>query len=105
MLNLRFWLRDQGLSVRELASNLDVPLPTVEDWAYRGAAPSEHNAELLHDFISATCAHHWVIEAANGPVSEGVCQRCGKGGDLGIQRRRGQCGESHALKIGILRRS
>ena len=25
----------------------------------------------------ATCAHHWVIEAANGPKSNGVCQRCG----------------------------
>ena len=78
MLNLRFWLREQGLSVRELSSGLDVPLPTVEDCVYRGAAPSQHNAELLNDFIIATCTHHWVIAAANGPVSEGVCQRCGE---------------------------
>ncbi len=77
MLNLRFWLREQGLSVRELASNLDVPLPTVEDWVYRGAVPSQYNAEMLCEFVSATCTHYWVIEAANGPVSEGVCQRCG----------------------------
>ena len=77
MLNLRFWLDQQGLSVRELANDLDVP-PTVEDWVYRGAAPSQHNAEILNDFISATCAHHWVIEAANGPMSEGVCQGCGE---------------------------
>ena len=78
MLNLRFWLREQELSVRELASILDVPLTTVEDWVYRGAAPSQHNAELLHEFISAHCADHWLIEAANGPLSEGVCQRCGE---------------------------
>ena len=78
MLNLRFWLRDQGLSVRELAGNLDVPVPTVEDWVYRGTTPSQRNAEMLSDFISATCTHHWVIEAANGPLSEGVCQRCGE---------------------------
>ena len=78
MLNLRFWLSEQGLSVRELASGLDVPLPTVEDWVYRGAAPSPHYAELLIDFVSATCAHHGVIEAANGPLSEGICQRCGE---------------------------
>ena len=24
------------------------------------------------------CAHHWVIEPANGPVSQGVCQVCGE---------------------------
>jgi hypothetical protein len=23
-----------------------------------------------------TCRHHWVIEAANGPVSRGECQIC-----------------------------
>lgn len=23
------------------------------------------------------CHHHWVIEAANGPTSKGVCKRCG----------------------------
>ena len=22
-------------------------------------------------------AHHWVINEANGPLSEGVCKRCG----------------------------
>ena len=78
MLNLRVWLREQGLSVKELASNLDVPLPTVEHWVYRGTAPSQHNAERLNDFISATCTHHWVIEAASGPLSVGMCQRCGE---------------------------
>ncbi len=78
MLNLRFWLSEQRLSVRELASSLDVPLPTVEDWVYRGTAPSQQNAALLDDFITATCTHHWVIAAANGPVSEGMCNRCGE---------------------------
>ena len=78
MLNLRFWIKEQGMKVRELACNLEVPLPTVEDWVYRGAAPSPHYAELLIDFVSAKCKHHWVIEAANGPLSEGVCQRCGE---------------------------
>ena len=24
----------------------------------------------------STCCHHWVIEPANGPISQGVCQRC-----------------------------
>ena len=22
------------------------------------------------------CAHHWIIEPANGPVSQGQCQNC-----------------------------
>ena len=24
------------------------------------------------------CCHHWIIEAANGPVSLGVCLNCGE---------------------------
>ena len=27
--------------------------------------------------VPATCAHHWVIQPANGPESQGECQRCG----------------------------
>jgi len=79
MVNLRFWLIEQGMKVRELARDLDVPLTTVEDWVYRGASPSEHNAELLYNFVRTTCTHHWLIEAPNGPVSKGVCRRCGEG--------------------------
>lgn len=78
MLNLRFWLREQGLSVRELASMLDVPLPTVEDWVYRGAVPIPRMMATLSEFVRTQCTHHWVIEAASGPLSEGVCQRCGE---------------------------
>ena len=25
-----------------------------------------------------TCRHHWIIQSATGPVSEGVCQVCGE---------------------------
>ena len=25
------------------------------------------------------CVHYWIIEAADGPHSDGVCQRCGAG--------------------------
>ena len=78
MLNLRFWLSEHGLSVRALASSLEVPLPTVEDWVYRGAVPAPHNAELLQDFISANCAHHWLFAPPNGPLCEGICKRCGE---------------------------
>ena len=78
MLNLRFWLTEQGLSVRELAGYLNVPRTTVEDWVYRGAVPSPRNTTRLAEFIMAECKHYWVIEAANGPVSAGVCQRCGE---------------------------
>lgn len=24
------------------------------------------------------CRHHWLIQPANGPISEGVCQVCGE---------------------------
>ena len=77
MLDLRFWLREQELSVRELAVNLEVPLKTVEDWVYRGVVPSPENMGRMNEFISESCTHHWVIDSANGPLSKGVCQRCG----------------------------
>ena len=25
-----------------------------------------------------TCAHHWIIERADGPASPGICQLCGE---------------------------
>ena len=78
MVDLKSWLREQGLTIRELALEIDVPLKTAQEWVYRGVAPSAWNAYRLNSFISATCAHHWVIESANGPLSEGVCQRCGE---------------------------
>ena len=28
------------------------------------------------DAIPSGCHHHWVIEPANGPVSQGVCRLC-----------------------------
>ena len=78
-MDLRTWLDDQGLSVRELALELDVPLKTAQDWVYRGVASSGENAAKTTEYIVANCAHHWVIEAPNGPVSQGVCKRCGDG--------------------------
>ena len=77
-MDLKTWLREQGLSVKDLASVLEVPRTTVEDWVYKGAVPSRGNAEMLDIFIANNCAHHWVIDRANGPMSEGVCQRCGE---------------------------
>ena len=26
--------------------------------------------------IAVTCRHYWIIEPAEGPVSQGVCQNC-----------------------------
>ena len=77
MLDLKCWLQDQGLTVRELALELEVPLKTAQDWVYRGVAPSAVNQASLTGYIMLHCAHHWVIAAPNGPTSEGVCQRCG----------------------------
>ena len=25
-----------------------------------------------------TCVHHWLIEAPEGPVSKGICKKCGE---------------------------
>jgi len=77
-MNLRLWLHEQRLSVRELADPLEVRPKTVEDWVYKRGGPSRGNADRLNDFIANNCAHHWVIEGPNGPMSDGVCQRCGE---------------------------
>ena len=73
MTDLMHWLRQQGLSVRELAVGLELPLKTVEDWVYRGVQPSPANRIRLEDFM---CTHHWVIAAADGHLSRGVCKLC-----------------------------
>lgn len=77
MMELRDWLQIQGLTVRELALEIDLPLKTAQDWVYRGVVPSAKNQAILTDYILATCAHHWVIAASNGPTSQGICRRCG----------------------------
>ena len=77
-MDLKLWLVDQGLSVRELAFQLEAPLKTVEDWVYRGVMPSAENRDRLVEFIKTECKHYWVIATPNGPLSEGVCQRCGE---------------------------
>ena len=70
MIELKSWLEDQGLTVRELAQELDVPLKTAQEWVYRGKAPSAGNQDRLTQDVTATCAHHWVIEASNGPLAK-----------------------------------
>ncbi len=74
MRNLKSWLNEQGLTVRGLALELEVPLKTAQDWAYRGTTPSPKNQRKLDEFMA--CTHHWVIEAPNGHVSRGVCKLC-----------------------------
>ena len=77
-MDVKLWLRQQGLSVRELAAGLGLPVKTVQDWVYRGAMPSPANRVSLEDFVRLMCAHHWVIESPDGPVSRGVCKLCGQ---------------------------
>ena len=78
MMDLKIWLREQDLSVRDLADGLEAPLKTVEDWVYRGVVPSPENMGRLNEYISKQCTHHWVIDMPNGPLSDGVCQICGE---------------------------
>lgn len=36
----------------------------------------ENRSETI-DISEVTCRHHWIIEPAVGPVSKGVCRKCG----------------------------
>ena len=73
-MNVKLRLQQQGLSVRQLAAELEVPLKTVQDWVYRGVVPSPPNQEKLDEVVA--CKHHWIIETANGPISTGKCRLC-----------------------------
>ena len=77
MLELKPWLAVNDLTVRDFALGLDVPLKTAQDWVYRGVVPSAENKDKLTEYRHEHCAHHWVIAVPNGPLSEGLCQRCG----------------------------
>ncbi len=74
MMNLKLRLHQRGMSVRELSAELEVPLKTVQDWVYRGVAPSPSNHRKLDAFMP--CKHHWEIDRPNGPLSRGVCKLC-----------------------------
>ncbi len=75
-MNLRLQLQLQGLSERQLAIELEVPLKTVQDWVYRGVVPSPANQAKLDEVVP--CPHHWIIETPDGPVSTGRCRLCGE---------------------------
>ncbi len=75
-MNVKSLLQQQGLSVRQLAAELEVPLKTVQDWVYRGVVPSPANQEKLDEIVD--CKHHWAIETANRPISKGTCRVCGE---------------------------
>ena len=77
MVDLKPWLAVNGLTIRNFALELDVPLKTAQDWVYRGVVPSTANQSKLMEYVHAHCAHYWVIAVPNGPISEGKCQRCG----------------------------
>ena len=36
------------------------------------------SARPPEDEPDRTCCHHWIIQPAVGPVSEGACQKCGE---------------------------
>lgn len=36
----------------------------------------EMTLELVEFSTIVQCRHHWIIEAAEGPLSQGVCQNC-----------------------------
>ena len=77
MVDLKPWLSVNGLTVRDFALGLDVPLKTAQDWVYRGVVPSTGNQGKLTEYVRTHCAHYWVIASPNGPMSKGTCQRCG----------------------------
>ena len=75
-MNVKLLLQRQGLSVRQLAAELEVPLKTVQDWVYRGVVPSPANQAKLDEVVP--CPHHWIIETPDGPISTGRCRMCGE---------------------------
>ena len=77
MEDLKTWLGGQRLTVREFAIDLKLPLKTVQDWVYRGTSPSAQYQGKVAKYVRTHCAHYWVIAVPNGPISNGVCQRCG----------------------------
>ena len=77
MVDLKPWLAANELTVRDFALGVHVALKTAEDWVYRGVVPSSQNQDKLAEYLHEHCAHYWVIAVPNGPMSKGVCQRCG----------------------------
>lgn len=41
-------------------------------------AQQESTTPATADATTPTCTHHWTIQPATGPVSQGVCRICGE---------------------------
>ena len=54
---------------------------------------------------TATCSHHWVIQPATGPLSQGICQSCGEVRDFKNYVEAATWGESKAAKRANLENS
>ena len=39
---------------------------------------NRNNMKEQKSAVTTTCRHYWVIEAASGPTSRGVCKICGE---------------------------
>jgi hypothetical protein len=39
---------------------------------------NRNNVKEKKTIVSTDCRHYWVIEAADGPISNGVCKICGE---------------------------
>lgn len=37
---------------------------------------SQYSAPPAAEPTPPACCHHWIIEPANGPVSQGICLKC-----------------------------
>lgn len=46
--------------------------------AQRTTITPETTEENNDEEVVSTCRHHWVIQPADGPVSNGLCQVCGE---------------------------
>ena len=46
--------------------------------AQRTTIAPENTEENNANLAVSTCRHHWVIQPADGPVSNGLCQVCGE---------------------------
>ena len=77
MVDLKSCLQEQGVIVRELATQLGLARKMVEDWVYREVVPPRHNHKRLDEFIAAECTHHWLIDSTADHAGFTLGQRDG----------------------------
>ncbi len=76
MTSKTLWLRKEKIILQFKTSGGLIRLKSMA--VPQGAGMVTEDRPIAENLEGSECCHHWVIEATEGPLNEGICQKCGE---------------------------